>query len=497
MMINLDQTKKIAVKLNEIYGYNILNYDLAFVQRTLIKFSDKHNCKDYKSIEKLILYDETLMHQFFDKLFINVSEMFRDTNIVSVDFSELDTSAVVNFSYMLHNTVSLVGTCTTFDVSLGENFEYLFAYSKLDSTPAFDFKEGIDFYRSFFKMPNNTNPAASLFPKGQKIADTWRESGVVNFPRTDFPAATNMYATWYKCYELLTFGAAKTDEVQLGWSACTNYQETFGQCRKLVWLPQLHTSGAVAVTRHRMFAECNKLFSIGRLNTQGGANKNQMFHNCHDIAHPNACERHNLTDVDGDLYSYIPSGTVYYLGAEAHSKVAHIGDADCAPTNTRLPFGRPHTEIQVTGDNTPNAAFYYTDGLRSDPNSEMQWIQGDLSFSSSSAADTSFVMAVAIEDDGQTYFGVRLYNGNIEFYRCINGVFSVNYRAPGSAGDWVRLEVKRKDDGRNWYRSFINASLVNYGSQPRQGIGRPGFIARGMDGPNRNKALTSGVSYVK
>ena len=64
MIINLEQTKKIAIKLNEVYGYNILNYDMAFVQRTLIKFSDKYDCKDYKSIKKLLLHDETLMHQF-------------------------------------------------------------------------------------------------------------------------------------------------------------------------------------------------------------------------------------------------------------------------------------------------------------------------------------------------------------------------------------------------------------------------------------------------
>jgi chemotaxis protein methyltransferase CheR len=84
MMLNLEQTKTIVKELYEIYGYNIINYDLSFVQRTLIKFSSKYNCKDYEHLKKVLLQDETLIHDFFDNLFINVSEMFRDPEVFDI-----------------------------------------------------------------------------------------------------------------------------------------------------------------------------------------------------------------------------------------------------------------------------------------------------------------------------------------------------------------------------------------------------------------------------
>jgi len=84
MLTGLNETKKLANKLYELYGYNILNYDLAFIQKTFIKFSERYNCKDYESLERLILGDETLIHDFLDDLFINVTEMFRDPEVFRI-----------------------------------------------------------------------------------------------------------------------------------------------------------------------------------------------------------------------------------------------------------------------------------------------------------------------------------------------------------------------------------------------------------------------------
>lgn len=84
MIIDLKQTDEIAQELYSLYGYNILNYDLSFVQRTLIKFANEYRCKDVDSLRKKLLHDETLIHDFFDKLFINVSSMFRDPKVFEV-----------------------------------------------------------------------------------------------------------------------------------------------------------------------------------------------------------------------------------------------------------------------------------------------------------------------------------------------------------------------------------------------------------------------------
>jgi chemotaxis protein methyltransferase CheR len=60
----------------DIYGYDIRNYDISFLERSLLKFFKlNHIHHDFKNY---ILKDETLIHQFIDSLFINVSTMFRD-----------------------------------------------------------------------------------------------------------------------------------------------------------------------------------------------------------------------------------------------------------------------------------------------------------------------------------------------------------------------------------------------------------------------------------
>jgi chemotaxis protein methyltransferase CheR len=81
MTLTLEQTKKIIQKLYDLYAYDVLNYDVSFLQRTLIKFSNEHNCSNYKELERKLLEDETLIDDFFNKLFINVSEMFRDPEV--------------------------------------------------------------------------------------------------------------------------------------------------------------------------------------------------------------------------------------------------------------------------------------------------------------------------------------------------------------------------------------------------------------------------------
>ena len=81
MILTLDETKDITQSLYELYQYNILNYDLAFVQRSLIKFSNMNHISDFISLKKFLLEDESLIHDFFDTLFINVSEMYRDPKV--------------------------------------------------------------------------------------------------------------------------------------------------------------------------------------------------------------------------------------------------------------------------------------------------------------------------------------------------------------------------------------------------------------------------------
>lgn len=89
MIATHEQTRSIAKSILEMYGYNITNYDPAFLQRGLTRFGLEHQCHDYGSIRKLLLEDETLIREFLDKIFINVSEMFRDPDVFSILRSEI------------------------------------------------------------------------------------------------------------------------------------------------------------------------------------------------------------------------------------------------------------------------------------------------------------------------------------------------------------------------------------------------------------------------
>jgi chemotaxis protein methyltransferase CheR len=61
-----------------------MNYDISFVQRTFIKYANMAKIKDYDSLKRRLLEDETQISDFFDRLFINVSEMFRDPEVFAI-----------------------------------------------------------------------------------------------------------------------------------------------------------------------------------------------------------------------------------------------------------------------------------------------------------------------------------------------------------------------------------------------------------------------------
>jgi chemotaxis protein methyltransferase CheR len=76
-----EQSIQIAKDISNIYGYDISHYDSRFIQSILNKFADIHNIHGYENIKKFILTDETLVNQFVNMLFINVSTMFRDADV--------------------------------------------------------------------------------------------------------------------------------------------------------------------------------------------------------------------------------------------------------------------------------------------------------------------------------------------------------------------------------------------------------------------------------
>ena len=78
MILTLEETKQLADDLYNFFGYSVASYDAAYLQRMFISFSNQYKCTKLEELKKLLLQDETLILEFVDKLFINVSQMFRD-----------------------------------------------------------------------------------------------------------------------------------------------------------------------------------------------------------------------------------------------------------------------------------------------------------------------------------------------------------------------------------------------------------------------------------
>ncbi|MFA5984449.1 MAG: protein-glutamate O-methyltransferase CheR [Methylococcaceae bacterium] len=88
-MVTTVQAQDLTQTIQQIYGYQISNYDLGFLQRGLIRFGVVQKTQDYDVIKKLLLEDETLIKSYLDLLFINVSEMFRDPSVFYVLRTEI------------------------------------------------------------------------------------------------------------------------------------------------------------------------------------------------------------------------------------------------------------------------------------------------------------------------------------------------------------------------------------------------------------------------
>jgi len=82
--LSLEQTKKIIDDIYTYYGYNISNYDLSFIRKRLIQKAEKYKATDFQDLHRIILRDETIIHNLFDNIFINVSDFFRDPEVFKI-----------------------------------------------------------------------------------------------------------------------------------------------------------------------------------------------------------------------------------------------------------------------------------------------------------------------------------------------------------------------------------------------------------------------------
>ena len=80
-MITLNETKKLLVEIHTKYGYNMMNYDLSFSQKTIIKSMKSFNKHTYEDFRTYVLGDEMFIKEMFGNFFINVSWMFRDPEV--------------------------------------------------------------------------------------------------------------------------------------------------------------------------------------------------------------------------------------------------------------------------------------------------------------------------------------------------------------------------------------------------------------------------------
>ncbi len=80
-MITLNETKKLLVEIHSKFGYNMMNYDLSFSQKTIIKTMKSFHKHNYEDFRAYVLGDEMFIKEMFGNFFINVSWMFRDPEV--------------------------------------------------------------------------------------------------------------------------------------------------------------------------------------------------------------------------------------------------------------------------------------------------------------------------------------------------------------------------------------------------------------------------------
>jgi chemotaxis protein methyltransferase CheR len=84
MDLTIEQTKKIVEDIYKFYGYNILNYNMTFIRKRLLQKAHKYNATTFSQLHRIIISDETVIHNLFDNIFINVSDFFRDSEVFKI-----------------------------------------------------------------------------------------------------------------------------------------------------------------------------------------------------------------------------------------------------------------------------------------------------------------------------------------------------------------------------------------------------------------------------
>jgi len=188
--------------------------------------------------------------------FLQNRDLLRVTN--------LDTTAVTDFSYMLDGCWSLEFV-PNINTSNGVTFVYTFSsLESVDSFPVLDFSSGIDFQNTFSYIPGITSYPAELdFSSGENFEATWSENyGLLSFPGynlgngtnfnwawqfdsllAEFPSDINLTSgqsfigTWNYCYGLTSFP-------ELSFPVAQSFARAWETCTGLISFPALDLSSA-------------------------------------------------------------------------------------------------------------------------------------------------------------------------------------------------------------------------------------------------------------
>ena len=256
----------------------------AFRNYTNVKFSGANitsiDCTNMKNVSTLSFNGckkLTTLTNLNTSAVTDFSYMFRDcTSLVTIP--SIDTSKGTNFNAMFYNCTSLT-TIPTLDTSKGTNFGSMVSRcTSLTTFPALDTSLGTNFNSMFYNCTALVSVAGLETGNGTNFGDMFMNcTSLTTLPATlDMSSATTMYRMFLSCKALL----ACPDFIDT--SNVTNFQQTFYDCKLITTIHSLDTSkGTIFIST---FSGCSSLTTVPTLNTPEGTNFNSMFKGCSSLS---------------------------------------------------------------------------------------------------------------------------------------------------------------------------------------------------------------------
>jgi Mycoplasma protein of unknown function, DUF285/BspA type Leucine rich repeat region (6 copies) len=211
----------------------------------------------------------------------STQNLFKDSGL---QYLEMDTSHVTNFSYMFYN--SSIKNAPYLDTSNGTTFDHMFASSAVETLPLYDTSSGTNFVYMFSGCGNLKTVPHFDTSNGKYFGSMFGGAGIDSIPQFDLSSAEDTSSMF--AYSQLAYCPS------LDMPNVTFAQNMFNYC------PRLRTVGHLNLPLNTnfqsMFQNCGRLTDVS-ITTTSGQLFSSMFYGCTLLTRFPSIDWSNATDV--------------------------------------------------------------------------------------------------------------------------------------------------------------------------------------------------------